>query len=210
MAQSTPPFSVPTGRPVGLPAAAVVAATALAVFAWLAAVPLLGATHPWDQPVQEAVHDRSSGALTSFFIGVARLGGGPGLGVAVGVAAVVLALRGRRRAGALLVLGLAWSELLNVTLKLLFRRDRPSLWEPQLSALGWSFPSGHAMTSSAVAVVVVALLWHTRWRVPVLVAAVPYVLLVGLCRVYLGVHYPSDVLAGAARGTLLGTRGPAG
>jgi len=174
--------------------AAVVAA--LLLFAWLALVPAVEPGHGWDTTIARAVHDRSSDRLDRFFIVVARVGGGPGLGVLVAVAAALLARRGRPRPAVLLLLGLGWSELLNVTLKATFRRPRPELWESPLPALGWSFPSGHAMTSSTVAVLVVAAAWPTRWRVPALLVAVPYVLLVGLCRVYLGVHYPSDVLAG--------------
>jgi undecaprenyl-diphosphatase len=174
----------------------VVALGALAAFAWLAAVPAVGSGHAWDRSVQDAVHGLWSDAATQLFIVVARVGGGPGLGVLAGVAALVLAARGRRRTAAVLVLGLVWSELLSITLKTAFARPRPELWESPLPALGWSFPSGHAMTSSTLAVLAVALLWHTRWRLHALAVAVPCVLLVGLCRVYLGVHYPSDVLAG--------------
>lgn len=168
---------------------------AVVCFAWLAVVPSVGADHPWDEPVQEVVHDHSSGAATWFFIAVTVVGGGPGLGVLTGVAAVVLALRGRRRPAVALIGGLALSEVVVVALKLAFRRARPTLWASPWPALGWSFPSGHAMTSSAVAAIAVGLLWPTRWRTAALVVAVPAVLLVGLSRVYLGVHYPSDVLA---------------
>ena len=60
----------------------------------------------------------------------------------------------------------------------------------------YSFPSGHAMGSMTLASVAVMLAWHTRWRVPVSLAGMAFVLLVGMSRVYLGVHYPSDILAG--------------
>lgn len=90
------------------------------------------------------------------------------------------------------------SALLNVGTKLLFARERPSLWESITPELTYSFPSGHAMGSATLAWVLVLLAWRTRWRWPVLLVALPFVVLVGFSRVYLGVHYPSDILAGWA------------
>ncbi|HEU4665623.1 MAG TPA: phosphatase PAP2 family protein, partial [Dokdonella sp.] len=62
----------------------------------------------------------------------------------------------------------------------------------------YSFPSGHAMGSMTLACVLVLLCWWTRLRWPVLAAAAVLVVLVGASRIYLGVHYPSDILAGWA------------
>jgi undecaprenyl-diphosphatase len=59
-----------------------------------------------------------------------------------------------------------------------------------------SFPSGHAMASMALAVALIVLLWPTRWRYPMLLGGIFFTIMVGLSRIYLGVHYPSDVLAG--------------
>jgi membrane-associated phospholipid phosphatase len=60
-----------------------------------------------------------------------------------------------------------------------------------------AFPSGHALSSATVATAVILIFWHdTRWRWPVTIAAIAYTLLVGLSRLYLGVHYPADVIAG--------------
>lgn len=87
-------------------------------------------------------------------------------------------------------------------LKDLAGRARPTLGDPGLTALtsvpsSGSMPSGHALTAFAAAGVVAAL--HPRLRAPVLILAAA----VGLSRVYLGVHYPLDVLAGAALGLAL-------
>jgi undecaprenyl-diphosphatase len=59
----------------------------------------------------------------------------------------------------------------------------------------FGFPSGHAMASMALGTVVTVLAWRTRWRWPVLALSVVFVLAVSGSRLYLGVHYPSDVVA---------------
>jgi undecaprenyl-diphosphatase len=88
-------------------------------------------------------------------------------------------------------------------LKLLFERERPALVDPGLEPLvatpsSASFPSGHAATAFAAAALVATL--QPRLRVPVYGVAV----LVALSRVYLGVHFPLDVVFGAVLGTAIG------
>jgi undecaprenyl-diphosphatase len=89
-------------------------------------------------------------------------------------------------------------------IKLFVHRTRPDLFKPLLHETGFSFPSGHSM----IAMVVYGLLGYFglrfaagRWaRVVVVAAAAVVIVLIGLSRVYVGVHYPTDVLAGWAVG----------
>ena len=106
----------------------------------------------------------------------------------------MLALR-RWREATFAAVAFAGSALLNLGTKQFFQRDRPTLWESIAPEDTFSFPSGHAMGSMTLAVTVVLLAWPTRWRWPVALMAV-FTLLVGYSRVYLGVHFPSDILAG--------------
>jgi membrane-associated phospholipid phosphatase len=84
----------------------------------------------------------------------------------------------------------------NIILKLLFQRERPDLWHSIITETTYSFPSGHALISTALILSIVAITWRTRARWPVLVVGSIFIALIGISRLYLGVHYPSDVIAG--------------
>lgn len=94
--------------------------------------------------------------------------------------------------------------LLNFLLKFLFHRARPIYSELAAALYTYSFPSGHVMAATLfwgiLAVYLVERIEAWRWRVLVILIAVLFVALVALSRVYLGVHYVSDVLAAAAEG----------
>ena len=124
-----------------------------------------------------------------------------------GLLVAIVLLRQRRRT---LLLGwvgaLVGGALLDQALKLVFRRPRP-VWEvPVLLAHGWSFPSGHAMGSliayGMLSYLLVLTLHSNRARTAVIAATVILVLLIGFTRLFLGVHYFSDVIAGYAAGTV--------
>ncbi|MFT8246902.1 phosphatase PAP2 family protein [Roseomonas sp. BN140053] len=129
-----------------------------------------------------------------------------GLGGHAILAGVTLAVVGflfltRKRGAAALVLGaVAGGMLLSSLLKVVFQRPRPDLVPHAVEVYTASFPSGHAMLSAATYLTLGALLFRVAdgWRVRayVLSLAILTTLLVGASRVYLGVHWPTDVLAG--------------
>ncbi|HVJ37712.1 MAG TPA: phosphatase PAP2 family protein [Stenotrophomonas sp.] len=150
----------------------------------------------FDDPLLWHLRAWASSGLDGFFVLVSKLGYQWGL-IPADTLVVLLLLGLRRwREASFAFLAFVGSALLNVGAKHFFQRQRPSLWESIAPESTFSFPSGHAMGSMTLAAVLVALAWQTRWRWPVAIAAVLFVLLVGLSRVYLGVHYPSDILAG--------------
>jgi undecaprenyl-diphosphatase len=114
--------------------------------------------------------------------------------------AAFLLLRGLRGAAALLAASVAGGMLVSQALKSLFERPRPDLVPHAAEVFTASFPSGHAMMSAVVYLTLGVLLARveTMFRVKafVLGMAVLLAVLVGVTRVYLGVHWPSDVLAG--------------
>jgi|SRR6056297_914286 len=130
-----------------------------------------------------------------------------GLGVVVLVTAAVCGylVLARARAQALLVLvAVAGGAGISTLLKLLFDRARPDLVAHGMHAYQASFPSGHSMVSAVVYLTLGALLARLQSRrreqIYVMSIAAALVVLVGLSRVYLGVHWPSDVAAGWAAG----------
>ena len=118
------------------------------------------------------------------------------------VTAVVgfLALQGRYRTALFILLTAASGEAVNYLLKSLFVRPRPSIVPHLREAFSSSFPSGHAMQSAIIYLTLGAMLMRLAERrltkIYCCTVAMGLTLLVGLSRVYLGVHYPTDVLAG--------------
>ena len=115
--------------------------------------------------------------------------------VAIVIGAIFAVRRDWARA-ALVVAGVGGAEVLNIVLKHIADRTRPELWTHLVNETSQSFPSGHATASAALALCIVAIAWHSRWRIAAIVGAIIYVAVVAFTRLYLGVHYPSDILAG--------------
>jgi undecaprenyl-diphosphatase len=93
---------------------------------------------------------------------------------------------------------------LNYLFKELFARARPALWNYIVHAVHYSFPSGHAMVSTVVYGYIGYVLAQEfpQWREQILAATVALILAIGFSRLYLGVHWPTDVLVGYAAGLL--------
>lgn len=122
--------------------------------------------------------------------------------VTIGVAGFLLLTRKRHAAG-IVVLSIASGTLVSSLLKWLFARPRPDLVPHATMVYTQSFPSGHAMLSAVVYLTLGALLARTQAEPTVkayLLLAIALTLTVGISRVYLGVHWPTDVLAGWAVG----------
>ncbi len=150
----------------------------------------------FDAPVLNMLHAVATPTLDHFFVLMSRIGyswGVAPLDVAISVALIVCR---RFRDGLFFGIAVIGSALLNMAAKNYFARMRPDLWLSITPETTYSFPSGHAMGSATLGMAVILLCWPSRWRFPVMISSVVFVLLVGTSRVYLGVHYPSDILAG--------------
>jgi membrane-associated phospholipid phosphatase len=144
------------------------------------------------------IHSHATPVLDTVMVFITRVGSAL---VVVPLNILVFSLllyRKRRRDALFWALAVVGATVLNFIAKHGFARIRPDLWTSISRELTYSFPSGHAMNSMAVMTALVVLAWDTRWRNLMIVAGVCFVLLVGSSRIYLGVHYPSDILAGWA------------
>jgi len=149
-----------------------------------------------DQPVLLVIHAHASPMLDRLVPLLTDLGGVVVVAlVAMGLIGWFVRRRQYRRA-LIMTLGVGGAAALNLLLKAFFSRPRPELWPRLVNETNFSFPSGHAMATMALAAALVAALWYTRWRIHAIIMGVVYVLIIGLTRLYLGVHYPTDVIGG--------------
>lgn len=170
-------------------------------FGELADEVLDGEPFRFDIPVLEWAHGLGHPALDHVVLVVTALGYAWGVIPADILLGLGLVLRRRFAEATFAIAATAGSGLLNLAAKQGFRRERPALWESIAPEATYSFPSGHAMGSATLACVLAMLAWRTRWRWIVAVPAVLFMAAVGASRVYLGVHYPSDILAGWSAAT---------
>ena len=168
----------------------------LLVFVSLASDVVTFGALPYDRSIMVWLNERASPVVTTTMMAATELGGLVVVPIIAVVWAGLLWWGGRRRDAALLAAAVIGSTLLNTALKAVFQRDRPDFWEHLVVEHSYSFPSGHAMASMSLAASLVVIAWSTRWRWTAIVVGAVYVLVVGLSRNYLGVHFPSDILAG--------------
>lgn len=155
-----------------------------------------------DAQVSQWFHVHATPPLIRLMLGVTYLHSTLGILAMCGVLAVFW-LRTKAYDWLLtLLLTVPLGMVLNVLLKNIFQRARPSFEHPLLTLNTYSFPSGHAAGATlfygVLAAYLISRLAAWRWRAVVVVLAALLVALVGLSRIYLGVHYLSDVLAAIA------------
>jgi undecaprenyl-diphosphatase len=186
----------------GLLAGVLVAA--VAVFIWLLQQTATGAVDALDQAILRWAIARRTSILTEIAISITALGSGTLLGIGTAFVVAVLWTAGRRLAAVDTALASSVAALVTRMTKVLLARHRPPLGEPLVQVAGFSFPSGH---TSGITALLTATALHSieiagsrSQRVVLGTMHVILILAVGWSRIYLGVHYPSDVAAGICVG----------
>jgi undecaprenyl-diphosphatase len=157
----------------------------------------------WDNQILLFAAMHRSDGLDGFFRALTWLGSLYLLApLAVLIAAALLSLQRYREAG-LLLIGLGGAALWVHIAKILFDRPRPDLVQPLIALpADASFPSAHTVQIVAFALCMVLIIRRTfpEWQLLAMVVAFVLAVVVGASRIYLQVHFPSDVLAGVALG----------
>ena len=194
-------------REIGPLAAVLLAAGSTLAFGKLAEEVLEGDTRTFDRTMLLALRDPADLSDPVGPVWVEEMArdvtslGSTAVLVLVSVAVIGFLLMVRKRGAALLVLGsIGGGVLLSTILKNVFERTRPDLVPHAVHVYTASFPSGHAMLSAVTYLTLGALLTRVqpqrRVKAYLLTVAVVLTVLIGVSRVYLGVHWPTDVLAG--------------
>ncbi len=195
-------------RQVGLPLLALLGVLILG--GWLVGSAVEAVTGPGDRldgPVTRVIVEHRADGLTTVLRAVTILGDRPILVPLVLVVGLTLGVRRRRWAPlAFLAIAQLGSIILYNAVKALVARPRPMIGEVVASATGYAFPSAHATQAAAVwgalAVLAMTTLPDRRARRAVAAAAAALVLLIGVSRLYLGVHWATDVVGGWALGAV--------
>ena len=166
-----------------------------------------GETHAADEAILLALRDPTDPSnpigppwVEAMFRDLTSLGSPVVLALVTIAAVGYLLLEGNRQTAVFVALAVAGGAVLEILLKLRFARPRPELVSHLVDVNSFSFPSGHATMATITYLTLGVLLAHVqerrRMKLYFLAVAIFVALLVGISRVYLGVHWPTDVLAG--------------
>jgi membrane-associated phospholipid phosphatase len=161
----------------------------------------------FDQAIIDAVRAPVLGDLLQPLRAVTELGS---TGIVIAVAAVAFAFAmaiGPWRHGLIAAVTILLASIANSALKIAIGRERPDLLDPLIVERGFSFPSGHSALGMVAYGILAVLVGRSRlpkpWRVGLVVALGVLVALIGISRIWLGVHYPTDVIAGWSAGGVI-------
>lgn len=155
-----------------------------------------------DTAILKRIYELHTPLLNQIMTGITFLGNGSTL-IFISCLVMIFLLLSRKFASAFtLIIVTSGGIGLNLWLKDIFARVRPALWERVVDAANYSFPSGHAMVSLVVYGFIGYLLIANfrSWSSVILFFTTLLILAIGFSRLYLGVHWPTDIIAGYAAG----------
>ena len=195
------------GRELTWLAVGIAACTLLLLFVFLAGEVAEGDTLAFDTKILRALRNPANPSkpigpewIESLLFDLTALGSPVILGLVVTAVVGFLLLQARRRTAFAVAITSISGELVDSAMKHAFNRPRPAVVPPLRQVFSASFPSGHAMESAIVYLTVGAILMHVADRrvtkIYCLAVAILLSAIAGISRVWLGVHYPTDVLGG--------------
>lgn len=155
-----------------------------------------GETLAFDSVLLRFINQTATPVWDQFYQIITIFGGTLFIAGATIILAFVLLYKGRFAQAIFVTLYISGAGVINTFMKYTIGRERPSLWEQLITETSHAFPSGHAVGSSALALALIIISWRTKCRWLVVAGGVTYTFLIGYSRLYLGVHYPSDVVGG--------------
>lgn len=169
----------------------------LGVFVWLAEAIRHQRNLPWDSSILKLLHC-STPWINHAIARVAQIGRIEVVVVFAVLGVVVLKHERRMRDAFFLTLAIVGVVIVNLLVRTVVQRHQSDVWGTFAPTFDFGFPSSQAADTMAIALVFAILAWKTPWRWPIIGPAILYVLAGGLSRISLGLHYPSDILAGWA------------
>lgn len=152
---------------------------------------------PWDVSILFAIYSPSQSQFENLVIILTHTGMFPGILLLVTPVILTLGYQKKWRSLLYLILTLFGSVIISISTKIFFHRMRPNFWTSAYPLPGdFSFPSGHALLSMAFTIALIILAWKTKWRGLVISLGGLFTLTIAWTRLYLGVHFPSDILGG--------------
>lgn len=176
------------------------AIAALIFLSWLTDQVFEGDALQFDESTRGAVHQLASPGMTAVMRGLSLVGSTIVLTIGTTIAIVWFAKRKLGREAKLFAATMIGAALLNITLKLTFKRARPTPFFDLTPPETYSFPSGHSLMSAcffgALAAILTARIKNKRTRLILWIVCSIMFLAIGFSRIYLGVHHTTDVIAG--------------
>ena len=178
----------------------------LSIFIILAIAVVCGLTQNIDNNTFNIMEKIRNENLTSIVVLITNLGGLPSLFFIMAITVIILFILKKRKAGIAVALNLIISSCTYVIMKSLIQRPRPIVEQSLIIERGYSFPSGHSTNNMAFYALAIYLVYNNvknkkiRNTICIVLAIIP--ILIAFTRIYLGVHYLSDVIAGLCLGAI--------
>jgi membrane-associated phospholipid phosphatase len=187
-----------------LPSVLIICLCLLALFGWLSQEVLEKEVFGFDTTILLWLHQHSNSTIDSLMLKITTLGDPEIVVVLVTISFSLLLWKKRVWAAQILFVNCLGGLILNQGLKLIFAKPRPHLWTPLIIEHSYSFPSGHALGSAVVYGFLAFLLarQYPSYSMGIYGMAICVVGSIGLSRLFLGVHYPTDIVAGYFVGCL--------